>query len=181
MKRILTILLALTLCSFLSAKGKPAAKGHHNTDKGPKHQKHDDSKNHAHDFTKGKKHGHKGHDHDNTADHDHDHAVKGKGKAKNKGPQKQCDCKECDKDTKTVHKKGGDKHQQPPVAVNEGGHDHKHKTKAKGKGKGKGHAYGKHKVKGNNGLGNGIDPAPPGKAPVNDSTGTPGQPDNKRK
>jgi hypothetical protein len=40
-----------------------------------------------------------------------------------------------------------------------------------------GHHYGQDKEKGNNGVGNGVDPQPPGAPPVNDDTGTlPGQP-----
>jgi hypothetical protein len=40
----------------------------------------------------------------------------------------------------------------------------------------------KDKQKGNNGVGNGIDPQPPGNPPVNDGSGTgPGNPGNKQK
>jgi hypothetical protein len=40
----------------------------------------------------------------------------------------------------------------------------------------------KDKQKGNNGVGNGIDPQPPGNPPVNDGPGTsPGNPGNKQK
>ena len=52
-----------------------------------------------------------------------------------------------------------------------------------GKGKGNGNggvsAFGG-KIKGNNGLGNGLDPQPPGNPPINDGPGTsPGNPGNK--
>src|SRR5919106_1671170 len=43
-------------------------------------------------------------------------------------------------------------------------------------------AAGSGRVKGNNGVGNGIDPQPPGNPPINDGLGTgPGNPGNRRR
>jgi hypothetical protein len=44
-----------------------------------------------------------------------------------------------------------------------------------------GNHYGQYKCKGNNGVGNGLDPQPPGNPPINDGPGTgPGNPGNRK-
>lgn len=67
-----------------------------------------------------------------------------------------------------------DKGQDGPKTGDKGKSDGKRKDGDKGKGK--------DKRKGNNGVGNGEDPQPPGEPPVNDGPGTgPGNPGNKGK
>ena len=174
MKTILTcILLISSLVVFAGnnkAKGPKGNKGGNkaNHAKGNKDVKHNDPKNHAHDFDLGPKKGHLKHH----GDHDHEDVTTTKGKPK-KGD---CNCQECQHKTPIAPINRSPEMDKKPVSKQEHGNPKAHKGK-----KGKGHAYGRYKVKGNNGLGNGIDPAPPGKAPVNDSTGTPGNPDNKKK